>query len=99
MFVAAEAAVYRLFPVSIAVQVSFLCRTAVPSTILGCPFKVLSVHLAYGIFSCDMQLVQLAASGNFEDALALCKLLPLEDTALRVAKEDSLHRRYLAASA
>ncbi|XP_024386372.1 vacuolar sorting protein 39 [Physcomitrium patens] len=41
-----------------------------------------------------VQVVQLAASGNFEDALALCKLLPPEDAALRVSKEDAIHIRY-----
>lgn len=40
-----------------------------------------------------LQVVQLAASGNFEDALALCKLLPPEDAALRVSKEDAIHIR------
>ncbi|KAJ7282158.1 hypothetical protein O6H91_Y358400 [Diphasiastrum complanatum] len=39
-------------------------------------------------------VVQLAASGNFDDALALCKMLPPEDAALRSAKEDSIHIRY-----
>lgn len=41
-----------------------------------------------------VQVVQLAASGNFEDALALCKLLPPEDAALRASKEDAIHIRY-----
>lgn len=41
------------------------------------------------------QVVQLAASGNFEDALALCKLLPPEDAALRASKEDAIHIRYI----
>ncbi|KAH9332094.1 hypothetical protein KI387_004202, partial [Taxus chinensis] len=36
------------------------------------------------------QVVQLAASGNFDEALALCKLLPPEDSTLRASKEDSL---------
>ncbi|OVA05137.1 Clathrin [Macleaya cordata] len=40
------------------------------------------------------QIVQLTASGNFEEALALCKLLPPEDSKLRVAKEGSIHIRY-----
>ncbi|KAH8942321.1 hypothetical protein BDL97_14G092800 [Sphagnum fallax] len=41
-----------------------------------------------------VQVVQLAASGNYNDALALCKLLPPEDAALRAAKEDAIHIRY-----
>lgn len=41
------------------------------------------------------QVVQLAASGNFEDALALCKLLPPEDAALRASKEDAIHIRLI----
>ncbi|KAJ6678618.1 VACUOLAR SORTING PROTEIN 39 [Salix viminalis] len=40
------------------------------------------------------QIVQLTASGNFEEALALCKLLPPEDSNLRAAKEGSIHIRY-----
>ncbi len=40
------------------------------------------------------QVVQLAASGNYNDALALCKLLPPEDAALRAAKEDAIHIRF-----
>jgi hypothetical protein len=37
--------------------------------------------------------VQLTASGEFEEALALCKLLPPEDSNLRAAKESSIHIR------
>ncbi|KAL4560224.1 hypothetical protein LXL04_032374 [Taraxacum kok-saghyz] len=40
------------------------------------------------------QIVQLTASGNFEEALALCKLLPPEDSNLRASKEQSIHIRY-----
>ncbi|CAL4944039.1 unnamed protein product [Urochloa decumbens] len=40
------------------------------------------------------QIVQLTASGEFEEALALCKLLPPEDSNLRAAKESSIHIRY-----
>ncbi|KAE7999926.1 hypothetical protein FH972_004306 [Carpinus fangiana] len=40
------------------------------------------------------QIVQLTASGNFDEALALCKLLPPEDSSLRAAKEGSIHLRY-----
>ncbi|WRX10937.1 Citron homology (CNH) domain - like 1 [Theobroma cacao] len=40
------------------------------------------------------QIVQLTAYGNFEEALALCKLLPPEDASLRAAKEGSIHIRY-----
>lgn len=40
-----------------------------------------------------VQIVQLTASGNFEEALALCKLLPPEDSSLRAAKEQSIHIR------
>ncbi|KAJ3672865.1 hypothetical protein LUZ60_006239 [Juncus effusus] len=40
------------------------------------------------------QIVQLTASGEFEEALALCKLLPPEDSSLRVSKETSIHIRY-----
>ncbi|KAH0894059.1 hypothetical protein HID58_056488, partial [Brassica napus] len=34
---------------------------------------------------------QLTAAGNFEEALALCKSLPPEDSSLRAAKESSIH--------
>ncbi|GMH24029.1 hypothetical protein Nepgr_025872 [Nepenthes gracilis] len=50
----------------------------------------------YGLFPVPLgaQIVQLTASGNFEEALALCKLLPQEDSSLRAAKESSIHIRY-----
>ncbi|XP_059639548.1 vacuolar sorting protein 39 isoform X2 [Cornus florida] len=50
----------------------------------------------YGLFSVPLgaQIVQLTASGNFEEALALCKLLPPEDSSLRASKEQSIHIRY-----
>ncbi|PSS30825.1 Vam6/Vps39-like protein [Actinidia chinensis var. chinensis] len=50
----------------------------------------------YGLFPVPLgaQIVQLTASGNFEEALALCKLLPPEDSSLRAAKEQSIHIRY-----
>ncbi|MCD7454517.1 Vam6/Vps39-like protein, partial [Datura stramonium] len=50
----------------------------------------------FGIFPVPLgaQIVQLTASGNFEEALALCKLLPPEDSSLRSAKEQSIHIRY-----
>ncbi|KAI3813532.1 hypothetical protein L1987_18258 [Smallanthus sonchifolius] len=50
----------------------------------------------YGLFPVPLgaQIVQLTASGNFEEALALCKLLPPEDSSLRVSKEQSIHIRY-----
>lgn len=41
----------------------------------------------------SIQIVQLTASGNFEEALALCRMLPLEDSSLRAAKEQSIHIR------
>ncbi|GAB4846823.1 Vam6/Vps39-like protein, variant 2 [Ancistrocladus abbreviatus] len=52
-----------------------------------------SVH---GLFPVPLgaQIVQLTASGNFEEALALCKLLPPEDSSLRAAKDSSIHIRY-----
>ncbi|KAG8383988.1 hypothetical protein BUALT_Bualt04G0071000 [Buddleja alternifolia] len=50
----------------------------------------------YGLFPVPLgaQIVQLTASGNFEEALSLCKLLPPEDSSLRAAKEQSIHIRY-----
>ncbi|KAI3699421.1 hypothetical protein L2E82_43727 [Cichorium intybus] len=50
----------------------------------------------YGLFPVPIgaQIVQLTASGNFEEALALCKLLPPEDSSLRASKEQSIHMRY-----
>ncbi|XP_057434898.1 vacuolar sorting protein 39-like [Lotus japonicus] len=52
-----------------------------------------SVH---GLFPVPLgvQIVQLTAAGNFEEALSLCKLLPPEDSNLRAAKEGSIHIRY-----
>ncbi|KAK9990410.1 hypothetical protein SO802_025395 [Lithocarpus litseifolius] len=50
----------------------------------------------YGLFPVPVgaQIVQLTASGNFDEALALCKLLPPEDASHRAAKEGSIHIRY-----
>ncbi|KAL1349333.1 vacuolar sorting protein 39 isoform X2 [Arachis hypogaea] len=50
----------------------------------------------YGLFPVPLgaQIVQLAASGNFEEALSLCNLLPPEDSCLRTSKEASIHIRY-----
>ncbi|KAL5723282.1 Vam6/Vps39-like protein [Ranunculus cassubicifolius] len=55
-----------------------------------------SNNSVYGLFPVPIgaQFVQLTASGNFEEALALCKLLPPEDSSLRAAKEASIHIRY-----
>jgi len=47
-------------------------------------------------FDISLQIVQLTASGNFEEALSLCKLLPPEDSSLRAAKEGSIHIRLFA---
>jgi hypothetical protein len=44
----------------------------------------------------SLQIVQLTAAGNFEEALSLCKLLPPEDSNLRAAKEGSIHIRFIA---
>jgi hypothetical protein len=44
-------------------------------------------------FDIFLQIVQLTASGNFEEALSLCKLLPPEESSLRAAKEGSIHIR------
>ena len=44
-------------------------------------------------FLTTLQIVQLTASGDFEEALALCKMLPPEDASLRAAKEGSIHIR------
>ncbi|XP_075091366.1 vacuolar sorting protein 39 [Nicotiana tabacum] len=53
-------------------------------------------YSVFGFFPVPLgaQIVQLTASGNFEEALALCKLLPPEDSSLRTAKEQSIHIRY-----
>lgn len=50
----------------------------------------------YGLLPVPLgaQIVQLTASGDFEEALSLCKLLPPEDSTLRAAKESSIHIRY-----
>ncbi|XP_004232411.1 vacuolar sorting protein 39 isoform X2 [Solanum lycopersicum] len=53
-------------------------------------------YSVFGFFAVPLgaQIVQLTASGNFEEALALCKLLPPEDSSLRSSKEQSIHMRY-----
>ncbi|XP_074308893.1 vacuolar sorting protein 39 [Silene latifolia] len=50
----------------------------------------------YALFPVPLgaQIVQLTASGAFDEALALCKLLPPEDSSLRAAKESAIHIRY-----
>ncbi|KAF3508113.1 hypothetical protein F2Q69_00008902 [Brassica cretica] len=52
-----------------------------------------SVHVLFPV-SIGAQIVQLTATGNFEEALALCKSLPPEDSSLRAAKESSIHTRF-----
>lgn len=61
----------------------------------NCIFAALS-NSVYGLLPVPIgaQIVQLTASGEFEEALALCKLLPPEDSNLRAAKESSIHIRY-----
>lgn len=39
------------------------------------------------------QIVRLTEFGDFEEALALFKLLPPEDSSLRASKEQSIHIR------
>ncbi|KAA3457505.1 vam6/Vps39-like protein isoform X1 [Gossypium australe] len=57
---------------------------------------VASNNSVYGLFPVPLgaQIVQLAASGEFEEALALCKLLPPKDADLRAARERLIHTRY-----
>ncbi|XP_006650498.1 vacuolar sorting protein 39 [Oryza brachyantha] len=61
----------------------------------NCILAVLA-RSVYGLLPVPIgaQIVQLTASGEFEEALALCKLLPPEDSSLRAAKESSIHIRY-----
>ncbi|KAJ1293883.1 hypothetical protein BS78_01G103500 [Paspalum vaginatum] len=61
----------------------------------NCILAALS-NSVYGLLPVPIgaQIVQLTASGEFEEALALCKLLPPEDSNLRAAKESSIHIRY-----
>ncbi|KQK13523.1 hypothetical protein BRADI_1g10697v3 [Brachypodium distachyon] len=61
----------------------------------NCILAALS-NSVYGLLPVPIgaQIVQLTASGEFEEALALCKLLPPEDSNLRAAKESSIHMRY-----
>ncbi|XP_048445299.1 vacuolar sorting protein 39 [Pyrus x bretschneideri] len=53
-------------------------------------------NAVYGLFPVPVgaQIVQLTASGDFDEALALCKMLPPEEASLRAAKEASIHMRY-----
>ncbi|KAL6227177.1 hypothetical protein ACLB2K_001136 [Fragaria x ananassa] len=52
-------------------------------------------YAVYGLFPVPLgaQIVQLTASGEFEEALSLCKLLPPEEASHRAAKEASIHIR------
>ncbi|KAJ4962524.1 hypothetical protein NE237_022463 [Protea cynaroides] len=58
---------------------------------------IIALHNSiYGLFPVPIgaQIIQLTASANFEEALALCKLLPPEDSSLRASKVASIHIRY-----
>ena len=57
---------------------------------------LLNLNQKLRILIFTLQIVQLTASGNFEEALSLCKLLPPEDSSLRAAKEGSIHIRLYA---
>lgn len=57
--------------------------------------KHLFPRFTFKKLSFGLQIVQFTASGNFEEALALCKLLPPEDSSLRSAKESSIHIRWV----
>lgn len=59
------------------------------------PSGVDALQYSLSFFSFVLQIIQLTASGNFEEALALCKQLPPEDSNLRAAKESSIHIRWL----
>jgi len=81
-----ENSVHCLFPVPLGAQVlviyyTFLCF-AIISQVKDCTIS--------------LQIVQLTAASNFEEALSLCKLLPPEDSNLRAAKEGSIHIRFIA---
>ncbi|KAH7566413.1 hypothetical protein JRO89_XS08G0155300 [Xanthoceras sorbifolium] len=80
VIVALENSVFGLFPVPLGAQKEH------NHTTLNIALRVL--------FVTAFQIVQLTASGNFEEALGLCKLLPPEDSSLRAAKEGSIHIRY-----
>ncbi|KAJ8471160.1 hypothetical protein OPV22_025503 [Ensete ventricosum] len=53
-------------------------------------------NAVYGLLPVPLiaQIVQLTASGDFEEALSLCKLIPPEDSSLRASKESLIHIRY-----
>lgn len=86
--VALDNSVYGLFPVPLGAQVIInLLKDIDASNYLPYSQKVSENSLFVS------QIVQLTASGNFEEALALCKLLPPEDANLRTAKEWSIHIR------
>lgn len=59
------------------------------------PSGVDALQYSLSLLSFVLQIIQLTASGNFEEALALCKQLPPEDSNLRAAKESSIHIRWL----
>ncbi|RRT80163.1 hypothetical protein GW17_00017624 [Ensete ventricosum] len=52
-------------------------------------------NAVYGLLPVPLiaQIVQLTASGDFEEALSLCKLIPPEDSSLRASKESLIHIR------
>ncbi|CAI0420055.1 unnamed protein product [Linum tenue] len=69
-------------------QAERICWSEAPSVV------VVQKPYAIALLPRRVEIVQLTASGNFEEALALCKLLPPEDASLRAAKEGSIHIRY-----
>ncbi|CAN4104341.1 unnamed protein product [Withania somnifera] len=70
------------------IQEGRVCWSEAPAVV------VIQKPYAIGLLPRHVEIVQLTASGNFEEALALCKLLPPEDSSLRSAKEQSIHIRY-----
>ena len=85
--VALDNSVYGLFPVPLGAQV--LLSPLIIDALKYLPFSGEDCETCVFV----LQIVQLTASGNFEEALALCKLLPPEDANLRAAKEGAIHIR------
>ena len=88
---------YLLFLFVITSYLQLQLHNAFGDGILGLtkkPHNVFSLKSTIRFWTA-LQIVQLTASGNFDEALALCKLLPPEDASHRTAKEGSIHIRWI----
>ncbi|CAB80329.1 hypothetical protein [Arabidopsis thaliana] len=102
VIVGLDNSVYVLFPVSIGAQVFTLALRILMFLAAAHGFLWMNMKMCFILPNISVEydtisvffIVQLTASGNFEEALALCKVLPPDESSLRAAKESSIHTRF-----